>query len=66
LRRKENKSRRDIEDYMEEVRKYKDQVKTLQTDMNSLNTVQSQSFYERKKVMDEIIKLEDALSNKDF
>ena len=34
--------------------------------MNSLNTVQSQSLYERKKVMDEIIKLEDALSNKEF
>ncbi len=66
MRRKENKSRRDIEDYLEEVRKYKDQVKTLQTDMNSLNTVQSQSFYERKKVMDEIMKLEDALSNKEF
>ncbi len=32
--------------------------------MNSLNTVQTQSVYERKKVMDEITKLEDALSTK--
>lgn len=66
MRRKENKSRRDIDDYLEEIKKYKDQIKQLQGDMNSLNTVQSQSLYERKKVMDEIIKLEDALSNKEF
>lgn len=48
-----------MEEYQDEVKKNKDHIKNLQNEINQNNTRQTQNLYERKKLTDQIMKLED-------